>query len=289
MDLIAWRLDTAIGTVCGAEDETGRLVAVGLSAKRFLGEKLGRRFEATHLRWVDDPLSLRSGRQIAQFLGGKRRRFSLGLDEAGTEFQRAAWRACRTIAYGKTLSYGRLAEKVGRPRAARAVGGAMNQNPIPLVTPCHRVVGADGSLVGFGSGIDNKRRLLEFEAGGRPLLDPAQVPLPVAESDLERATLVDSCGNTGFLGFSPAGDRYHLVVPVDKQIAAGVKAKNRPTDGTPFGGYTGWRYFECPPYAGVHRDEAADADARRERVGLTARALTEWAKKQGLDLSLERE
>ncbi len=289
MELIAWRLETAIGPVFGAEDEAGRLVSVGLSARRFLLQKLDRRFEATHLRRVDDPLSLRSGRQVAQYFGGKRRRFSLELDEAGTEFQRAVWRACRRIAYGKTLSYGRLAQKLGRPGAARAVGGALNKNPIPLVTPCHRVIGADGSLTGFGSGIDNKRRLLTFEAGGQPLLDPALVPLPVAMSDLKRATLADNCGNTGFLGFSPDGSRYHLVVPVDKQIAAGVKAKNRPTDGTPFGGYTGWRYFECDPYPPAPREAEADAEARQTQVKITAVALVEWARAQGFEVRVEDE
>jgi methylated-DNA-[protein]-cysteine S-methyltransferase len=289
VELLAWRLETAIGPVFGAEDEAGRLVAVGLSKKRLFQEKLKRQTDAARLSWVDDPLSLRSGRQIAQFFAGKRRRFSLGLDEAGTDFQRAVWRACRTIGYGQTSSYGKLAQKLEKPRAARAVGGAMNKNPVPLVTPCHRVLGADGSLTGFGSGIDNKRRLLEFEAGGRPLIDPAQVPLPVAESDLMRATLADDCGNTGFLGFAPDGNQYHLVVPVDRQIAAGVKAKNRPTDGTPFGGYAGWLYFECPPYPARPRDQAADDDARGEQVRLTGLVLNEWARRHGLDISLEPE
>ncbi|MBU0516329.1 MAG: methylated-DNA--[protein]-cysteine S-methyltransferase [Proteobacteria bacterium] len=282
-------MDAAFGPVFGAETEDGAVVAVGLARREHFRKKLDQLAAPGRLSWVDDPVTLVSGRQIAQYLAGKRRRFAVDRAESGTDFQRAVWRTCRSIPFGRTMTYGQVAGKMGRPRSARAVGGALNRNPMPIITPCHRVVGHDGSLTGFGGGLDIKESLLSFEAGGRPLIDPAGVPLPVARSDLWRATLADDCGNTGFIGFSPEGDQYHLVVPVDRQIAAGVKAKNRPTDGTPFGGYTGWGYFECAPYQPAPRDAEADAEARRAEVKITALVLIDWAKDQGFGVRVEDE
>jgi methylated-DNA-[protein]-cysteine S-methyltransferase len=83
--------------------------------------------------------------------------------EAGTKFQRAVWEGARAIPWGETRSYGALAEAIGKPRAARAVGGALGANPVPILVPCHRILGADGSLTGFGCGLDWKRTLLERE------------------------------------------------------------------------------------------------------------------------------
>jgi methylated-DNA-[protein]-cysteine S-methyltransferase len=105
-----------------------------------------------------------AARQLEAYFAGELRRFDLPLDLAGTEFQLAAWRALADIPYGTTISYGEQARRLGRPRAVRAVGAANGRNPLPIVLPCHRLVGADGSLVGFGGGLARKRLLLEHEA-----------------------------------------------------------------------------------------------------------------------------
>jgi methylated-DNA-[protein]-cysteine S-methyltransferase len=104
-------------------------------------------------------------RQLDEYFEGRRRTFALPLAPEGTAFQRLVWRALTEIAYGQTLSYGQLAQRIGRPAAVRAVGAANGQNPIPIVIPCHRVIGADGRLVGFGGGLDVKRYLLGLECG----------------------------------------------------------------------------------------------------------------------------
>jgi len=110
------------------------------------------------------PDTLRKARdQILEYLAGKRRSFDLDLDLTGTEFQKEVWRATSAIPYGETRSYGEIAQSIGRPRSGRAVGGALHVNPLPLVIPCHRVVGKNGSLVGFGGGLDLKARLIELE------------------------------------------------------------------------------------------------------------------------------
>jgi methylated-DNA-[protein]-cysteine S-methyltransferase len=105
-----------------------------------------------------------ASRQLDAYFGGGLRRFDLPLDLQGTAFQVQAWRALADIPYGGTVSYGEQARRLGRPTAARAVGAANGRNPVPIVLPCHRVVGADRSLVGFGGGLDRKAWLLEHEA-----------------------------------------------------------------------------------------------------------------------------
>lgn len=102
--------------------------------------------------------------QLAEYFAGARRAFDVPLDPLGTEFQLAAWRALCAIPYGTTRSYREQAAAIGRPKATRAVGAANGRNPIPIVVPCHRVIGADGSLTGFGGGIAIKQALLELEA-----------------------------------------------------------------------------------------------------------------------------
>jgi methylated-DNA-[protein]-cysteine S-methyltransferase len=103
--------------------------------------------------------------QLEAYFTGALRRFDLPLAPEGTPFQREVWSALTTIPYGETVSYGGLARRLGRPAASRAVGAANGQNPIPIVIPCHRVIGADGSLTGFGGGLAIKRQLLDLEAG----------------------------------------------------------------------------------------------------------------------------
>ena len=101
--------------------------------------------------------------QLQEYCDGSRRDFDLPLDLQGTEFQVAAWRALADIPYGHTASYGQQAASIGRPKAVRAVGGANGRNPVAIVLPCHRIVGADGSLTGFGGGIAVKKWLLDHE------------------------------------------------------------------------------------------------------------------------------
>lgn len=102
-------------------------------------------------------------RQLGEYFTGRRRTFDLPLAPEGTEFQRRVWHTLATIPYGQTVSYAELAARVGRPSASRAVGAANGRNPLPIVLPCHRVIGADGSLTGFGGGLPTKRFLLELE------------------------------------------------------------------------------------------------------------------------------
>jgi methylated-DNA-[protein]-cysteine S-methyltransferase len=106
--------------------------------------------------------------QIDEYFVGRRKEFSLALRPVGTPFQQAVWSALRTIPFGATLSYGELACRIGRPGAARAVGAANGANPLPIIVPCHRVIGADRSLTGFGGGLETKRFLLAHEAGLAP-------------------------------------------------------------------------------------------------------------------------
>ena len=116
--------------------------------------------------WVEDgghDLLARACRQLTEYFTRARTTFDLPLDPSGTAFQRRVWDALRTIPYGATTSYSELARRLGDPRATRAVGAANGKNPIPIIVPCHRVVGARGELTGFGGGLDRKRWLLEHE------------------------------------------------------------------------------------------------------------------------------
>ncbi|MCC6162810.1 MAG: methylated-DNA--[protein]-cysteine S-methyltransferase [Acidobacteria bacterium] len=101
--------------------------------------------------------------QLAEYFVGARRTFDLPLAPVGTPFQTQVWLTLATIPYGETISYATLATRVGRPAASRAVGAANGRNPLPIVLPCHRVIGTDGSLTGFGGGLPTKRFLLELE------------------------------------------------------------------------------------------------------------------------------
>ena len=104
-------------------------------------------------------------RQLDEYFAGRRRVFELPLNPQGTDFQQRVWQALRGIAFGMTKSYGHLAQELGSPRAVRAVGGANGRNPISIIIPCHRVIGADGELTGFGGGLQRKRFLLALESG----------------------------------------------------------------------------------------------------------------------------
>jgi methylated-DNA-[protein]-cysteine S-methyltransferase len=103
--------------------------------------------------------------QLDEYFAGARHEFDIELDLRGSAFQRAVWDALLEIPYGETRSYGEIARRIGRPDRARAVGAANGSNPVSIVVPCHRVIGADGSLTGYGGGLERKRWLLEHEAG----------------------------------------------------------------------------------------------------------------------------
>lgn len=104
-----------------------------------------------------------AGRQLRDYLAGKRIEFALPLAPVGTEFMITVWEALRAIPYGETKSYKSIAQSIGRPRAARAIGLANHKNPIPILIPCHRVIGADGKLIGYLGGLQIKKHLLELE------------------------------------------------------------------------------------------------------------------------------
>ncbi len=106
-------------------------------------------------------------RQLDEYFEGKRHCFDLPLKPEGTDFQKKVWSALRDIPYGETRSYGHISEKVGNSKACRAVGMANNRNPIAIIVPCHRVIGADGTLTGYAGGLNAKRFLLELENKNR--------------------------------------------------------------------------------------------------------------------------
>lgn len=107
-------------------------------------------------------------RQLTAYFAGEATDFDLPLRLEGTPFQQRVWDELRRIPYGETISYGELAARIGSPSASRAVGLANGKNPISIIVPCHRVIGANGSLTGYGGGLDRKRQLLAFEGGGEP-------------------------------------------------------------------------------------------------------------------------
>ncbi len=116
----------------------------------------------------ETPLLARAREQLLEYWSGMRKTFDLPLNPRGTPFQLRVWEALRAIPWGETRTYRALAEDVGRPRAFRAVGMANHRNPLPILIPCHRVVGSDGSLTGYAGGLALKRRLLELEGVSLP-------------------------------------------------------------------------------------------------------------------------
>jgi len=110
------------------------------------------------------PVLVRAQQQLEQYFAGKRRKFTLKLDPAGTDFQTRVWNALRTIPFGETRSYGQIADQIGNHKAVRAVGAANGANPLSIIVPCHRVIAADGKLTGFAGGLKVKARLLAQES-----------------------------------------------------------------------------------------------------------------------------
>ena len=152
-------IDSGFATFAAWVDECGRLVRFNLSAKG------AAKVDATAVH--DERAIARVRKQVEEYCAGKRTEFDLELAPTGTEFQRAVWNALLDIPYGETRSYGEIARAIGQPKAARGVGSANHANPIGLIVPCHRVIGADGSLTGYGGGLPLKEALLTHEAEHR--------------------------------------------------------------------------------------------------------------------------
>lgn len=157
------------------DSPVGRLLVAGDGDRlRLLGFPSGIRAREAAPDWRrDDNLFSEAFAQLRAYFAGELTRFDLPLWFDGTAFQNAVWSALRDIPYGETISYAELAGRIGRPTASRAVGAANGANPLPIVVPCHRVIGADGSLTGFGGGVETKRYLLRHErkVAGTPQLD----------------------------------------------------------------------------------------------------------------------
>jgi O-6-methylguanine DNA methyltransferase len=161
-------LTSPVGPLFLAASQNG-LVALEFDA-RLPGQQTIRpnprdlRAESSKVRFEESPTAMRPYlRELEGYFSGHRREFTFALDLRGTDFQVACWRALLAIPYGETRSYADIARAVGRPRGFRAVGMANNRNPIAIVVPCHRVIASDGSLCGYGGGLDVKRKLLELE------------------------------------------------------------------------------------------------------------------------------
>jgi methylated-DNA-[protein]-cysteine S-methyltransferase len=126
----------------------------------------GRKPKTIAADWQQSAAPLADARtQLEEYFAGNRTTFDIPLAAQGAPFEREVWHALEEIPYGETVSYGEIAQRVGQPTAARAVGTANGRNPIAVIVPCHRVIGADGSLTGYGGGLERKRLLLELERG----------------------------------------------------------------------------------------------------------------------------
>jgi methylated-DNA-[protein]-cysteine S-methyltransferase len=135
----------------------------GLAGVYFKGQKhFPKRRE-----WQRDarhPVLRRAKRELAEYFAGRRTRFSVALDPQGTDFQRSVWKQIARVGFGKTLTYGELARRAGHPGSARAAGAATGRNPLGIIVPCHRIMGANGSLTGYAGGLARKRALLRLES-----------------------------------------------------------------------------------------------------------------------------
>ncbi|MGI9236988.1 MAG: methylated-DNA--[protein]-cysteine S-methyltransferase [Woeseiaceae bacterium] len=149
-------LDTPIGELLLAGEE---------GALSMIGFPKGAMRRDPEPDWIYNEKPLEDARQqLLEYFAGKRKSFDLPLQLNGTEFQVSVLKALQNIPYGETVSYGEIAKRIGRPKAMRAVGAANGRNPIPIVVPCHRVIGSSGDMTGFGGGIDTKEALLRLEA-----------------------------------------------------------------------------------------------------------------------------
>jgi methylated-DNA-[protein]-cysteine S-methyltransferase len=161
----------------------GELLLAGEgSSLSMIGFPAGKGRRDPHQDWTEDRSAFSAARQqLDEYFEGRLRQFDIPLAPRGTEFQLAVWEALTRIPFGQTIAYRDLAIRIGNPSAVRAVGAANGANPIPIVVPCHRVIGADGSLTGFGGGLDTKRWLLRHEGAVGHTERAEQGALPFAE------------------------------------------------------------------------------------------------------------
>jgi len=155
--LITTEHHSLIGTLTLAADETG--------LRHIIFPSGSRAFEAPENWSVNSAGFSQIRQELDEYFAGKRRQFSIRISPAGTVFQQSVWKALQEIDYANTCSYGDIALKIGKPSASRAVGAANRANPIPIIVPCHRVIGASGKLTGFGGGLHTKAWLLSHERG----------------------------------------------------------------------------------------------------------------------------
>lgn len=160
----AYIYDTRIGKVKITEDGFGITEIDLISSEK--QEEVGN----TGKKAVEDPVAFmetdlikKAYEELSQYLNGERKKFTVPLNPKGTEFQQKVWKVLQTIPFGETKSYGQVAVEIGNPKACRAVGMANHRNPILIMIPCHRVIGADGSLTGYGGGLSLKEFLLNLE------------------------------------------------------------------------------------------------------------------------------
>jgi methylated-DNA-[protein]-cysteine S-methyltransferase len=158
MELYFKRMQTPAGEITIFANDRA---VTGLFLGKHNKKSLGRRFESAWEK--DNDVLLRAARQLKSYFAGSRKNFSVPVKVSGTVFQKSVWQALRRIGYGKLASYAAVAKKIGNPKACRAVGGAISSNPVSIIIPCHRVIGSDDTLTGFGGGLPTKRRLLETE------------------------------------------------------------------------------------------------------------------------------
>jgi methylated-DNA-[protein]-cysteine S-methyltransferase len=154
------------------DSPVGPLLLVGAAqGLRSVSFEKSKRAERVQPDWKQDKAPFAEViRQLHAYFSGRLQEFDVPLALEGTQFQLSVWRSLQTIPYGQTISYGQLAQRIGNPRAVRAVGLANGCNPIPIIIPCHRVIGSNGSLTGFGGGLANKKKLLELESRQMSLL-----------------------------------------------------------------------------------------------------------------------
>lgn len=154
----AYFYETSLGKILIAEDEKGITELSLINDGESLYQTVASEFEL-----IETELIKETARQLTEYLEGKRTEFTVHLNPKGTKFQMQVWEALRRIPYGETRSYKQVAEAVGNPKASRAVGMANHNNPIMCIVPCHRVIGANGSLVGYAGGLQVKEKLLNLE------------------------------------------------------------------------------------------------------------------------------
>lgn len=144
--------DTIIGPL-GIKDDGKNIIEIFFSKEEV----------AKDLELRETPLIKATMEQLQEYFEGKRKDFDIPMEAKGTEFQKSVWDQLLKVPYGETCSYGEIAKRIGNPKASRAIGMANNRNPISIIIPCHRVIGASGKLVGYGGGLDIKEKLLKLE------------------------------------------------------------------------------------------------------------------------------